>query len=82
MTATIRLTISSQEKGAGMDTAAIMMALEDERDRLDRAIAAQRGKQRGPGRSATGRKRTLSASAHKRISDAQKKRWAARKKAV
>jgi hypothetical protein len=65
-----------------MDTASIITALEAERDRLDQAITALRGKQHGPGRPSNGRKRTLSAAARKRISEAQKKRWAARKKAV
>jgi hypothetical protein len=63
-----------------MDTVSIITALEAERDRLDQAITALRGSQRGPGRLANGRKRTLSATARKRISEAQKRRWAARKK--
>lgn len=65
-----------------MDTQAIIEALEAERDRLNQAIMALRGKEHGPGKLANGRKRTLSASARKRISEAQKKRWAARKKAA
>jgi hypothetical protein len=64
-----------------MDTVSIIAALETERDRLDQAITALRGKHSGPGRPANGRKRTLSAAARKRISEAQKKRWAARKRA-
>jgi hypothetical protein len=70
-----------------LDTAAIIAELEAERDRLDKAIAALRGMKttkltlsgKPDGRR---RKRTLSASARKRISDAQRKRWAERKKAA
>jgi len=51
--------------------------LEDERDRLDKAIAALRGARTGRG---PGKKRHLSAAARKRISDAQKKRWAAQRR--
>ena len=67
-----------------MDTATIIEALEAERDRLNAAISALRGRKRGPGRPAqskSGVKRHMSASARKRISDAMKKRWAARKRA-
>lgn len=67
-----------------MDTATIIEALEAERDRLNAAITALRGRKRGPGRppalSKGSVKRHLSASARKRISDAMKKRWAARKR--
>ena len=61
-----------------MDTITIIDALEAERDRLDRAIAALRGARRGrkPGRPAGG-VRQMSAAARRRISQAQKKRWAA-----
>jgi hypothetical protein len=68
-----------------MDTAAIIAELEAERDRLDQAIAALRGKG-DITRTVTGkpdgrkRKRTLSAAARKRIGEAMKKRWAERKK--
>lgn len=68
-----------------MDTATIIEALEAERDRLSAAITALQGRKRGPGRPALskgGVKRHLSASARKRISDAMKKRWAARKRAA
>jgi hypothetical protein len=67
-----------------MDTAAIIEELEAERERLNSAITALQGRKR-PGRppQTTGRrKRRLSAAARKRISDAMKKRWAARKKAA
>ncbi len=71
-----------------MDTAAIIAELEANRDRLDKAIAALKGgiRSRGKGYEAAtpvnGRKlrRRLSAEARKRISDAMKKKWAARKK--
>jgi hypothetical protein len=68
-----------------VDTAAIIAELEAERDRLDSAIAALQGSASGRGRGraaakrADGRKHHLSAAARKRISDAQKKRWAAKK---
>jgi hypothetical protein len=64
-----------------MDTAAIIDALEAERDRLDSAIAALKGSGHNPRRpTGNDRKRRLSAAARKRISEAQKKRWAERKK--
>ena len=80
---------SSRQRGI-MDTITILTELETERDRLNRAIAALRGahKSRGrgrgeaAGRSSNGRKRHLSAAARRRISQAMKARWAARKKAV
>jgi len=67
-----------------MDVEAIVAALEAERDRLNLAIRALRNKEGGPGRQASsgkGGRRRLSAAARKKISQAQKKRWAARKKA-
>ena len=71
-----------------VDTGAIIAELEAERDRLNSAIAAlkggisPRGKGYGAARPVDGRKRRrrLSAAARKRISDAMKKKWAARKK--
>ena len=66
-----------------MDTATIIATLEAERDRLSAAITALQGRKRGPGRPAlskSGVKRHLSPAARKRISDAMKKRWAARKR--
>jgi hypothetical protein len=63
-----------------MDTASIVTALEAERDRLNSAIMALQGQGRNLSRTVNGAKRTLSASARKRISEAQRKRWAARKK--
>jgi hypothetical protein len=65
-----------------MDTAGIIAALEAERDRLNTAITALRSTRAGRPAGTNGRKRHLSAAARKRISEAQKKRWAARKKAA
>jgi exonuclease VII small subunit len=63
-----------------MNTEEILRQLEAERDRLTEAINALRTG--GGQRSATRRTgRRLSAAARKRISEAQKKRWAARKRA-
>lgn len=65
-----------------MDTEQIIVELEAERDRLERAIAALRGTLRGRGRPAGGRRgrRHMSAAAKRRISEMMKKRWAERKK--
>jgi len=69
-----------------MDTEAIIRELEAERDRLNQAIAALQSSHGKHGRTASGnpdgRRRHLSAAARKRISNAMKKRWAARKKAA
>jgi len=76
----------SKQKRRIVDTAAIIAELEAERDRLNNAINALQGSTRRRGRSriaagpTNGRKRHLSAAARKRISEAMKKRWAARKK--
>lgn len=66
-----------------MDIKAIIAELEAERDRLEQAISALRGSlsgRRSPGsdRGRRGR-RNLSGRAKRRISEAMKKRWAARK---
>ncbi len=64
-----------------MDTQSIVSELEAERERLDTAISALQGsrydKPRGKGRRG---RRTMSAEARRKISLAQKKRWAAQKK--
>ncbi|MGH9569597.1 MAG: hypothetical protein ACRD4F_08145 [Candidatus Angelobacter sp.] len=69
-----------------METSNIIAELEAERDRLSGAIAALQGGPKRRGRRgavrANGRKRHLSAAARKRIGDAMRKRWAARKKAA
>jgi hypothetical protein len=65
-----------------MDTQGIITALEAERDRLDQALTALNGMRRGRPAGTNGRKRHLSAAARKRISNAMKKKWAARKRAA
>jgi hypothetical protein len=68
-----------------MDTATIIAELTAERDRLDQAIAALRGRQtnrltlsgKPDGRR---RKRHMSAAARRKIGLAMKRRWAERKK--
>jgi hypothetical protein len=62
-----------------MDAAAIIAALEAERDRLNQAIMALQGSRAAQGRR--GRRR-LSAAARRRISEGMKRRWATRKKAA
>jgi hypothetical protein len=59
-----------------MNTPEIIASLEQERDRLSAAIQALSGKRRGrpPGR------RGMSAAARKKIGDAMRKTWAARKR--
>ena len=75
-----------------MDIQQIVSALEDERDRLEQAIAALEGgdgRKRGASlaflayrrRGRRGRRR-LSAAAKRRISEMMKKRWAERKRAA
>jgi hypothetical protein len=61
-----------------MDTAAIIAQLEEEKERLDAAIAALNAA--GPKNRRSGR-RTMSEAARKRIGAAQRKRWKAFKKA-
>jgi hypothetical protein len=73
-----------------VDTAAILVELEAERDRLSRAIAAlkgainTRGRTNGAARRVdyTKRRWRMTAAARKRISDGMKKNWAARKKRI
>jgi len=60
-----------------MDTAAIIIQLEDQRDRIDQAITALNGNHNRPGRKPGARR--MSAEARRKISLAQKKRWAAQK---
>jgi len=71
-----------------LDAATIIAELEAARDRLNSAIAALRGTRRNTGRgkvttSTRGRKgsRRMLTAVRKRISDAQKRRWAKQKKA-
>jgi hypothetical protein len=72
-----------------LDTERIIGLLKDERERIDRAIAALEGG-RSPKRTAAAsvtsggsqprKRRHMSAEARRRISEAQKKRWAKQKK--
>lgn len=68
-----------------MDIDNILSTLREERNRIDAALAALGGIKSGNGRrrGAAGlgrRKRTLSAAARKKISEAAKARWAKAKK--
>ena len=69
-----------------MDIQQIVSDLKSERERIDAAIRALEGtgkSGRGPGRppgTSKGKRRTMSASARKRISEMMKLRWAERKK--
>lgn len=66
-----------------MDIQQILSDLKSERDRIDAAIQALEGgrKGRGPGRPAgSGKRRTMSPAARRRISEMMKLRWAERKK--
>jgi len=72
-----------------MNVDEIVQQLKQQRNRLDAAIqalegAGGKGKRRGrpPGSAnKSGKRRTMSTAARKRISQAMKKRWAQRKKA-
>jgi hypothetical protein len=75
--------------GGNVDLQRIVSELKRERDRIDRAIAALDGggitaKQRKTasdlGATRKPRRRRLSAEGRKRISEAMKKRWAARRR--
>jgi len=55
----------------------ILDQLQSQRDRVNAAIAALKG---GSGRRPGREHRTLSAEARRKISQAQKKRWAAQKR--
>jgi len=64
-----------------LDTEQIIDALRAERQRIDRAIAVLEGSSRAA-RGGLGRRgpRHMSAEARKRISEAQKRRWAEQRK--
>lgn len=67
-----------------MDTASILKALKQERDRINAAIAVLSSGTEGHGLRRSGHKkpgRRLSSAARKRISAAAKARWAKAKKA-
>jgi len=61
-----------------MDHQRLIRELEDQINRINHAIAALQGKGRGKGRNRAGKRgrHHLSAEARRRISQAQKKRWA------
>lgn len=65
-----------------MDTEQIITALKAERQRIDKAIAALGGGGFRSARGTPGRRgpRHMSAEARKRISEAQKRRWAEQRK--
>jgi hypothetical protein len=67
-----------------MDTAAIIAELTAERDRLNTALAALRGRTNRNSKSSSGtrrKKRTMSAENKRKLSLAAKARWAKAKKA-
>lgn len=66
--------------GAALDIQQIIADLEAERNRLDTAIAALRGGRRHKEKTRNGRRRRMSAESKRKISEAQKKAWAARKR--
>jgi hypothetical protein len=63
-----------------MDTAAIIAELEAERDRLNHAINALAASYAAGTRRGRTPRRHLSAASKKKISDAMRKTWAARKR--
>ena len=74
------LTLGELQGDIQMDTQEIVRQLEEQRDRLNVAIAALNGQpRRYKARRATARSK-MSPEARERISRAQKARWAAQKK--
>ena len=76
--------IWEQEKPT-MDTSEILNSLKSERDRIDAAIVALEGTRGGTSANKNGSARggrRMSAAARRKISLAQKKRWAEQKKAA
>ena len=65
-----------------LNTERIIEELEAERDRLESAITALQGRNGRRGRKPGRGRKPMSAEARKRISEAQKKRWAAQKRAA
>ena len=65
-----------------MDTEAIVRELEERRDRISNAISLLQGNAREKGERGGRKRRKMSAAGRKRISDAMKKRWAAKKRAA
>jgi hypothetical protein len=66
---------------SAMDTNELVRQLTEERDRIDAAIKLLSGLDT-PTEAARKKRKPLSAGARKRISEAQKKRWAAKRKKV
>jgi hypothetical protein len=76
----LRDPITHQPRRIILNTEALIAELEEQRDRLNRAIAALNGSRQATGNSATRKgRRRLSAAARKRISEAQKQRWTRQK---
>ena len=63
-----------------LNTEQIIQYLKDERNRLDEAIAVLDGPGTKSATEARGGRRHMSAEARRRISEAQKRRWAKRKR--
>ena len=74
-------TIPLHKETPPLDRQSIIAELEAERDRLENAIRALQNSSGGRGRKPAG-KRRLSAEARRKISLAQKKRWAKQKRAA
>jgi len=74
--------LQPSRRGETLDIQTIIAELAAERDRLNQAIAALQGNESGRrpmAKPRKGRKRNLTAAQRKRIGDAMRKRWAARK---
>jgi hypothetical protein len=65
-----------------MDIAAILGELEERRDRISHAISLLQGNAKRNGKHDGRKRRGMSAAGRKRISDAMKRRWAAKKRAA
>ena len=65
-----------------MEIEAILRELEEMREKISNAIGLLQGNAEGNGGRRGRKKREMSAAGRKRISDAMKKRWAAKKKAA
>lgn len=73
-------TIPLDKETPPLDTQSIIAELEHERDRLENAIRALQNSSGGRGRKPISGKRHMSAEARRKISLAQKKRWAKQKR--
>jgi hypothetical protein len=63
-----------------LDTQTLLVELKQERNRIDHAISALEGLDKGARKGSTKGRRHMSADARARISKAMKLRWAQRKK--